>query len=124
MLASPPAPGVPVALSWRFHGAAGRVQRLTLHLEGREEATYRRGTDTTTDKRVFARHLLLDTTDSTQIAAGETLLALPADTMHSFAAARNKVVWSLKLHGDVPRYPDIDDEVAIVVYPTALAAGA
>ncbi len=124
VLASPPAPGVPVALSWKFHGAASRVQRLTLRLEGREEATYRRGTSTTTDKRVFARHLLLDTTDSSQIAAGETLLALPADTMHSFTAPRNKVVWSLKLHGDVPRYPDIDDEVEIVVYPAALATGA
>lgn len=124
VLVSPPAPGVPVALSWKFHGAANRVQRLTLRLEGREEATYRRGTDTTTDKRVFARHVLLDTTDASQIIAGETLLALPADTMHSFVAPRNKIVWSLKLHGDVPRYPDIDDEVEIVVYPAALATGA
>ena len=42
----------------------------------------------------------------------------------SFAAPRNKVVWALKLYGDVPRYPDIADEVEIVVYPAALAAGA
>jgi hypothetical protein len=122
-LSSPPAPGVPVALSWRFLGRASRLQRMTIKLEGREEATYRRGTDTTTVKRVFARHLLLDTTDATQIAQGETLLALPADTMHTFEAPRNKVLWTLKLHGDIPNWPDIDDEVALTVYPRALAAG-
>ncbi len=122
-LSSPPAPGVPVALSWRFLGAAGRLQRLRLQVEGREEATYRRGTDTTTVKRTFARFVLLDTTDAAQIAAGETLLALPADTMHTFEAPRNKVVWSLKLHGDIPNWPDVDDEVALTVYPTALVGG-
>jgi uncharacterized protein DUF3592 len=120
-LSLPPAPGVPVALSWRFLGRAARLQRLTIKLEGREEATYRRGTDTTTVKRTFARFVLLDTTDAAQIAAGETLLALPADTMHTFEAPRNKVVWSLKLHGDIPNWPDVDDEVALVVYPVAQA---
>ena len=114
---------MPVALSWRFLGAAGRLQRLRLQVEGREEATYRRGTDTTTVKRTFARFVLLDITDAAQIAAGETLLALPADTMHTFEAPRNKVVWSLKLHGDIPNWPDVDDEVALTVYPTALVVG-
>lgn len=122
-IASLPAPGVPVALSWRFLGNAGRLQRLTIKVEGREEATYRRGTDSTTDKRTFARYVLLDTRDASQIAAGETLLALPADTMHTFEAPHNKVVWSLKLHGDIPNFPDIDDEVALTVYPTAVASG-
>ncbi len=122
-ISSPPAPGVPVALSWRFLGNPRRLQRLTIKVEGREEATYRRGTDTTTDKRIFARYVLLDTRDESQIAAGETLLALPADTMHTFEAPHNKVVWSLKLHGDIPNFPDIDDEVALTVYPTAVAAG-
>lgn len=122
-IASPPAPGVPVAVSWRFLGNPGRLQRLTIKVEGREEATYRRGTDTTTDKRTFARYVLLDTRDPSQIAAGETLLALPADTMHTFEAPHNKVVWSLKLHGDIPNWPDVDDEVALTVYPTAVAGG-
>jgi hypothetical protein len=117
------APGVPVALAWTFRGAAGRIRRLTLLVEGREEATYRRGTSTTTDRRVFARLVLVDTTDQTQIAGGETLVALPADTMHSFSAPRNKIVWVIKLHGDIPRWPDVDDEVPITVYPTAMVEG-
>jgi len=120
-ISAPPAPGVPVALSWRFLGNAGRLRRLTIKVEGREEATYRRGTDTTTVKRTFARYVVLDTTEPSRIASGETLLALPADTMHTFEASRNKVLWSLKLHGDIPNWPDIDDEVALTVYPTALA---
>jgi hypothetical protein len=117
-LSAPPAPGMPVAVSWRFLGAASRIARLTLTVEGREEATYRRGTDSTTEKRTFARLALLDTTDAGQIAGGETLLALPADTMHSFAAPHNQVVWSLKLHGEIANWPDIDDEVTLMVHPT------
>jgi len=123
-LSAPPAPGVPVALSWRFDGATSRLSRVTILLEGREEATYRRGTDTVTDRREFARLVLLDTTDASQIAGGETLLALPAETMHSFESAHNKVVWSLKLHGEIARWPDIDDDTVVTVYPAALLPGA
>ena len=37
------------------------VLQLKITLEGREEATYRRGTDTVTDREVFATHSLVDT---------------------------------------------------------------
>jgi hypothetical protein len=123
-LSAPPAPGVPVAVAWRFEGAASRLARVTILFEGREEATYRRGTDTVTDRREFARLVLLDTRDAAQIAGGETLLALPADTMHSFQSSHNKVVWSLKLHGEIARWPDIDDDAVVTVYPTSLLPGA
>jgi hypothetical protein len=120
-IASTPAPGVPVALAWRFEGASGRIRRLTILLEGREEATYRRGTDTTTVKNVFARSVLLDTADPGRIVGGETLLSLPADTMHSFSAPHNKVAWTLSLKGDIPGWPDIEDSIDLTVYPRGLA---
>jgi uncharacterized protein DUF3592 len=119
-LASAPAPGVPVALGWRFEGASGRIKRLTILLEGREEATYRRGTDTTTVKNVFARSTLLDTADPGRVVGGETLLSLPADTMHSFSAPHNKIVWTLSLKGDIPGWPDIEDSVEVTVFPRGL----
>ncbi len=118
-LSAPLVPGSPVALSWRFSGAAGRLTSLVLQVEGSEQATYRVGTQSSTDKRVFARLVLVETSDPGRIAAGETMLLLPADTMHSFKASHNEIVWTLKVRGDIARWPDLDDELALTVYPAS-----
>ncbi|HEV8631156.1 MAG TPA: DUF3592 domain-containing protein [Thermoanaerobaculia bacterium] len=122
-LSTPLGPGAAVALAWRFTGASGRMRRLVLMVEGREEATYRRGTDTTTVKRTFARLVAFDSDDPARMPQGETLVLLPPDTMHSFQSSHNKVTWTLVVHGDIPRWPDISDEAALTVYPAALLAG-
>jgi hypothetical protein len=97
------------------------LRRFQIALEGREEATYRRGTNTHTDKEVFARIQLTDTTDPFAMQSGSAKLMLPPDVMHSFKAANNKIVWALKVSGDIPRWPDINDEFPITVAPAALA---
>jgi hypothetical protein len=114
------APGENASLQWRIEGKAERVTRLKIVLEGREEATYRRGTDTYTDKEVFATILIIDTTQSIQIAQGSARVDVPADTMPSFKADRNKVLWTLKAACEIPGWPDSDDEYEIVVAPAAL----
>jgi hypothetical protein len=37
--------------------------------------------------------------------------------MHSFEAGHNKIIWSLRVHGDIYRWPDVKDEYPIVVLP-------
>jgi hypothetical protein len=37
--------------------------------------------------------------------------------MHSFKADNNQIIWSLTVHGDIPRWPDIKDSFEIVVPP-------
>lgn len=111
------APGESCQLSWRWSGAAKRIQRLRIVLEGREEATYRRGTDTRTDKHVFAEIDVVDTDQSIDIARGSATLAIPADTMHSFEALHNKIVWHLKLAAEIPRWPDVGEEHKLVIRP-------
>jgi hypothetical protein len=115
-------PGVVATLGWRFRGNAGRVRKLRLVLEGREEATYRRGTSSTTDRREFFQQTLVETTDPLQIAAGTVELRLPADTMHSFRSTHNRIVWSLGVKAEVPRFPDVDDKADVVVAPAELRA--
>ena len=110
-------PGAQVTVGWRFRGAASRLRRLVITVEGREEASYRRGTTTTTEKRVFATLPVVDTTHPLRIAQGSAALELPPDTMHSFASAHNKVVWELKVHGDIRFWPDVADVVPLHVYP-------
>jgi hypothetical protein len=109
-------------LRWGFAGRTARMVRLNVTLQGREEATYRQGTDTKTDTEVFSTTTLVDTTNAWEIAQGETRVTVPAGTMHSFAADHNKVVWVLALHGEIPSWPDVKEELEIAVVP-ALGPG-
>jgi hypothetical protein len=96
-------------------GSTQRLRRFQVLLEGREEATYRRGTDTHTDKAVFASISLADTGDPGGFATGAGQAQVPRDTMHSFATKNNKIVWCLRVKGEIPRWPDIDDEFPFTV---------
>ena len=109
--------GGAVTLEWRLSGAAHRVKSLRLTLEGREEARYRRGTDTRTDTNVFHRIPLSERNDSTGVALGTTSLRIPDDTMHTFTADNNKIIWTIKMKGDIDRWPDIDESFDITVTP-------
>jgi hypothetical protein len=94
------------------------VRRVKIVLEGREEARYRRGTDTHTDRETFLSLPIVDTAQSFEIEdGGSASFAVPADTVPSFRADNNKIVWSLKIHCDLPNWPDTDDEYEVVVHP-------
>jgi hypothetical protein len=105
-------------LQWKL-GSGGRgVRRVKIVLEGREEARYRRGTDTHTDRETFLSLPIVDTAQPFEIeGGGSASFAVPADTVPSFRADNNKIVWSLKVHCDLPNWPDTDDEYEVVVHP-------
>lgn len=100
---------------WEFSGQAERISHLRIWLEGREEVTYQRGTTTSTDKAVFARLELADRTERGVQRAGSGTVTVPADSMHSFRARHNKIVWALRVHGEIARWPDVQDEFPITV---------
>jgi len=116
---SPAAPrlGTRVRIEWSFHGQASRINHLRIVLEGFEQATYRRGTDTHTDRETFASIELLDTSSDWEIHRGSTGVEIPEDTMHSFTSANNAIVWSLFVHGDIARWPDVSETFEIEVRP-------
>ena len=107
------------ALRWSLTGRADRVHRLVLRLEGREEATYRQGTDTRTDKNTFFSTDFVDTEDAAEVREGKAAVPVPADSMHSFSAANNKVLWVLTVHGHIRGWPDVKDEYLLNVAPRA-----
>ncbi len=115
--------GGSVSLSWEIFGRVERIGTLTITLKGREEARYRRGTKTYTDKNTFYEEVLVSTDDSSQMAYGQTTLRIPADTMHSFRADHNKIIWSLVVRGDIARWPDVKDEYEITIAPHRLEGG-
>jgi hypothetical protein len=109
--------GGSLTIGWQLSGAAHRVRSLRLTLEGREEAQYRRGTDTHTDTSVFHRATLREVGESGGIERGTTSVRIPDDTMHTFTANNNKIIWTIKMKGDIHRWPDIDESFDITVTP-------
>ncbi len=37
--------------------------------------------------------------------------------MHSFASDHNAVVWAIHVHGEIPRWPDVNETFEIEVRP-------
>jgi len=104
-------------LGWTVAGHVSKLRRLRIELEGREEATYRRGTSTYTDREVFCRQVLVEAGERAQIETGQTVCTVPAGSMHTFEGGNNKVRGRLHGTGEIPRWPDIDDEYPVTILP-------
>jgi hypothetical protein len=104
-------------IRWSFSGRAERIRELVVMLRGVEEARYRTGKNTHTDSSTFYELELYRTADPREIASGQVGFLVPADTMHSFEAANNKILWSLDVHGSIQRWPDVNESFKINVAP-------
>lgn len=109
--------GDSLRIEWRMDGRAQRLRRLEIVLVGQEVATYRRGTTTSTDREEFAKLLVVASDLGPEFARGSRDLQIPADTMHSFDAPSNKIVWFLKVSGDVPHWPDVSTDFPLHIRP-------
>jgi hypothetical protein len=109
--------GGQLTLQWQMSGAVGRLRSLKIALNAREEATYRRGTTTTTDKHTFYDVSIVEATDTSRIERGMTTVTIPRNAMHSFRADDNKIIWSLRVTGDIGFFPDVDETFDIQVRP-------
>ena len=114
------AQGEALDVAWDLVGRTQMVTKMRVWLQGREEATYRRGTNTVTDKHVFTEIELANTDNPADIIGGAGTVDIPVDTMHSFVASNNKIIWSLHVTGEIPRWPDIKVEYPIVVLPASV----
>lgn len=109
--------GEELQVRWTVAGRVSSITRFTISLKGVEKATYQRGTTTTTDEATFADILIVETFEEFEILEGSAAVTIPADTMHSFAAARNKIEWSLIVKGDISLWPDMSASFPITLLP-------
>ncbi|HTL31014.1 MAG TPA: hypothetical protein VL282_17420, partial [Tepidisphaeraceae bacterium] len=70
---------------------------------------------------VFQIIKLLETTSSFEIARGEATFDIPQDTMHSFEAGNNKIIWELKIRGEIARWPDMSADYPVQIVPMEMA---
>jgi hypothetical protein len=104
-------------MTWSLSGQTRRIMELVVTLRGVEEARYRRGTDTHTDRNTFYEMELHRTSDPYEIVAGQVGFVMPQDTMHSFEATNNKILWELEIHGSIKGWPDMKESFKINVAP-------
>jgi hypothetical protein len=109
--------GTELRVDWSIEGRVERLTHCSITLEAREEATYSRGTDRMTDTNVFATIPLANQIRPAIAGTGSARVTIPADTMHSFDAASNRVVWVVRVRGERPNWPDSDDEFPLTVAP-------
>ncbi len=109
--------GDTLELSWQTRGNVSRLKQLQIILSAKEEASYRRGTDTHTERHTFYEQTLAQSQGQGNISRGSVSMLIPADSMHTFSGNSNKIIWSLKVKGEIPKWPDVDDEYVVNVEP-------
>jgi len=114
---SRPRLGESFRLEWRSNRPLKRLRSLEIILEGKEEATYTRGTRSVTDTSRFFRQELFTTDTPAAQNAGELFIEIPAALMHSFDGGNNEITWSLLVEGDIPRWPDLSQSHPLTVRP-------
>lgn len=116
-------PGSSVAMRWRTSGRADRIGKLTVSLQCLRitTETHRSGgkTRTTTVKTPVFTQELLQTVSPHEIAQGTLQFHVPEDQSASVPGNHNGIRWQLMFHGDIPRWPDLKQELPFTVYPEA-----
>ena len=104
-------------LAWEVIGNATRFQKLKIWVEGEEAATYRQGTDTRTDTNTFQVIPAAEVTNQSEIQFGTASISIPEDTCHTFKSDHNEIKWTVKVHGDIPYWPDVNSTLEFRVKP-------
>jgi len=102
-------------------GGTGTLESLALTLEAEEQATFRLGTDTRTERLIVCRQPVA-AWQSVQLSPGTRFEArvtatIPATAMHSLITEHNAVRWMLAVRGTPSRWPAFVRTFPVVVFP-------
>lgn len=106
-------------------GGTGTFRQLGMWLELEEQATFRQGTDTRTERVTVWRKPLVECKDVSPAAdarfEARAVVEVPVDAMHSFTSAHNAVRWRLVVRGTTERWPDFSRVFPVIVFPASAA---
>ncbi|MGE4285518.1 MAG: DUF3592 domain-containing protein [Phycisphaerae bacterium] len=110
--------GEGIVIKWKMNkGKVERIRKLKLTLQGVERVSYRSGKNRNTAKFKFFDMDFFSTDNKHEIMSGETVLLLPDNTMHSLDLGDKQIIWTVKLNGDIAKWPDVNEEYKIRVLP-------
>ena len=101
-----------------------RVQSLSVTLVCEEEATYRQGTDTRTERRRVHEQVVFSRQDFEIMPElpyeQEFDVMFPPTVMHSFQSDHNAVQWRVVVQGVVEKWSNYERVFPLVVFPSKL----
>ena len=102
-------------------GGSGILHSLEISMELEEQATYRQGTDTRTERVVVSRHMIKQWQDVRLSPVSrfetETKVQVPIDAMHSFESEHNVVSWRFVVRGVPDRWPPFCRVFPLIIFP-------
>ena len=101
--------------SWAFSGSSSRIKRLKVVVEGRKQTTSGHGKNRRTTTNVFVTLPVIDTIDPYQISQGRGSVVIPDSHQPTEEFDNSEIIWMLKATGEIPWYPDIEDEYELAV---------
>lgn len=108
--------GAKTRVKWEITSGAQRMQNLEVKLIGEEEATYKRGTSTVTDKARFFEKVILTKEKLHAREKGVSDLIIPTvGNIASWGTENNAIVWKIVVTGKVRSMPDVKDEYEVFV---------
>jgi hypothetical protein len=109
-------------------GGSGTLRSLELILELEEQATFRQGTDTRTERLLVWSQPIKQWRDVELSPAArfeaEATIRLPERAMHSFHSEHNVVSWRFVVRGVPERWPAFCRVFPVIVFPAAAASRA
>lgn len=103
------------------HAGTGTLRGLDVSLEMEEEAGFRQGTDTRTDRLVVIRRPVESWCQVTLAPGtrfeGRATITIPPDAMHSFVSEHNAIRWRIAVRGRPDRRPAFTRLFPVVVFP-------
>ncbi len=116
-------PGTSVALRWRINGRADRIGKLTLSLQCLRVTTETSGSGKNRSTRIVKTPIfkeeLLQTDSQNEIAQGTLQFRIPEERSCTLPGNDGGIRWQLVFHGDIPRWPDLKQELPFTVYPAS-----
>lgn len=100
---------------------SGTFSSLSISLEQEEQATFRQGTDTRTERRIVARREVanwqgIELSPASRFEAA-FVVSLPETAMHSFTSPHNHIDWRFVVRGEPHRRPPFVRAFPVVVLP-------
>ncbi|MFC1736911.1 DUF3592 domain-containing protein [Candidatus Hydrogenedentota bacterium] len=97
-------------LTWELRGRASLVSNLTITADCIRNPSVKKEEEQTVD-----RVPILETAAPSEMSGGKTPFTIPRHARHTHTGKGEKHVWRLRIHGDIRRWPDLDEEFPIIV---------
>jgi hypothetical protein len=109
--------GEEVEVFWETPGRLEKIVRWSIELEAYEEVRYRQGTRTTTEKSSLLTLPVARGDGGAGLRRGAVTLKVPPTAMHTLELSNNKVLWQFKVKGEIPKWPDVGEDLPFKVRP-------